>query len=101
MFLGLQDPDPDPLVRGTDSDPDPSLFGNNGCKLGFQHKILAIDKFLRLKIMCLWVSYIKKWGKKVFLVLKSLKKGVGSGSGSISQRCGSGSAQNVTDPQHC
>jgi hypothetical protein len=24
MFLGLQDPDPDPLVRGTD--PDPSLL---------------------------------------------------------------------------
>jgi hypothetical protein len=33
MFLGLPDPDPDPLVRGTD--PDPSLF-------------------LRMKIMCLW-----------------------------------------------
>jgi hypothetical protein len=29
-----------------------------------------------------------------------MKKGVGSGSGSISQRCGSGD-QNVTDPQHC
>jgi hypothetical protein len=28
MFLGLQNPDPDPLVRGTDPDqaPDPSLF---------------------------------------------------------------------------
>jgi hypothetical protein len=26
MFLGLQDPDPDPLVRGTDPAPDPSLF---------------------------------------------------------------------------
>ncbi len=26
MFLGLQDPDPDPLVRGPDLDPDPSLF---------------------------------------------------------------------------
>ncbi len=28
MFLGLSDPDPDPLVRGTDpgSAPDPSLF---------------------------------------------------------------------------
>ncbi len=23
MFLGLQDPDPDPLVRGMDPDPDP------------------------------------------------------------------------------
>jgi hypothetical protein len=28
MFLGLQDPDPDPLVRGTDPDPaqNPFLF---------------------------------------------------------------------------
>jgi hypothetical protein len=28
MFLGLQDPDPDPLVRGTEPDPapDPSIF---------------------------------------------------------------------------
>ncbi len=25
MFLGLLDPDPDPLVRGTDPDPDSSL----------------------------------------------------------------------------
>jgi hypothetical protein len=26
MFLGLQDPDPDPLVRGMDPDPDPSII---------------------------------------------------------------------------
>jgi hypothetical protein len=26
MFLGLQDPDPDPLVRGADPDPAPSLL---------------------------------------------------------------------------
>ncbi len=25
MFLGLQDPDPDSLVRGMDPDPDPAL----------------------------------------------------------------------------
>ena len=25
MFLGLLDPDPDPLVRGMDPDPDPAL----------------------------------------------------------------------------
>ncbi len=25
MFLGLQDPDPDPLVRGMDPDPDPAM----------------------------------------------------------------------------
>ncbi len=53
--------------------------------------------------MCLWVSYKKKIRKKIFFAsLKSLKKRVGSGvgSGSISQRCGSGFAQNVTDLQH-
>jgi hypothetical protein len=26
MFLGLLDPYPDPLVRGMDSDPDPSII---------------------------------------------------------------------------
>jgi hypothetical protein len=26
MFLGLLDPDPDPLVRGMDPDPDPSMI---------------------------------------------------------------------------
>jgi hypothetical protein len=26
MFLGLLDPDPDPLVRGMDPDPDPSII---------------------------------------------------------------------------
>ncbi len=25
MFLGLLDPDPDPLIRGIDPDPDPSI----------------------------------------------------------------------------
>jgi hypothetical protein len=49
--------------------------------------------FLRLKMMCLWVSYKKKNVKRIFASLKTLKKGVGSGvgsvSGSISQRCGS------------
>ena len=56
-------------------------------------------------IMCLWASHEGKiWGI-FFASLKSLKKGVGSevGSGSVSQRCGSGWVphQNVTDPQHC
>ncbi len=40
-FLGLQGPDPDPLVRGTNPDPNPSLFWNNACKIGFKQKILA------------------------------------------------------------
>ncbi len=26
LFLGLLDPDPDPLVRGMDPDPDPSII---------------------------------------------------------------------------
>ncbi len=26
MFSGLQDPDPDPLVKGMDPDPDPSII---------------------------------------------------------------------------
>ncbi len=32
MFLGLSDPDPDPLVRGIDSDPDPSINSKNSKK---------------------------------------------------------------------
>jgi hypothetical protein len=57
--------------------------------------------------MCLWVSYKKKLFSASFGSLKSLKKGVRSdvGSGSISQRYGSGYSdpdphQNVTDPRH-
>jgi hypothetical protein len=56
-------------------------------------------------MICLWASYKKNnENKYVFAFLKSLKKGVGSGSGSISQRYGFGDPdlhQNVTDPQHC
>ncbi len=59
-----------------------------------------------MKIMCLWASYEKNYEKKniFFASIKSLKKGVGSGS--ISQRYGSGDPdpdldphQYVTDPQ--
>jgi hypothetical protein len=52
--------------------------------------------------MCMLASYNKKYKKMVFFAsLKSMKKGVGSGS--ISQRYGTGdpdphSHQNVTDP---
>jgi hypothetical protein len=44
---------------------------------------------LRVKILCLRVSYKKKYEEKKFASSKSLKKGVGSGSGSSSQslRC--------------
>jgi hypothetical protein len=56
--------------------------------------------------MCLQVSYEKKYEEKFFFLasLMSLKKGVGSGSKSISQRYGSADPdpnRNVTDPQHC
>jgi hypothetical protein len=57
--------------------------------------------------MCLRVSYKENYGgkKKQFLAsLKSLKKGVGSGSGSFILRYGSADPdqhQNVTDLQHC
>jgi hypothetical protein len=32
MFLGLPDPDQDPLVRGVDLDPDPSIIKLNNKK---------------------------------------------------------------------
>ncbi len=72
------------------------------CKIKFEHNILA-KKFIKLKIMCLWVSYKKNMKKKkiLFASLKSLKKGVrsgvGSGSRSISQRYGSADP----DPHQC
>jgi hypothetical protein len=42
-------------------------------------------------MLCLWESYKKKIWKQLFCFasLKSMKKGIGSGSGSISQRYGS------------
>ncbi len=49
----------------------------------------------------------KIWKRNIFFAsLKSMKKGVESGFGSISQRYGSGDPdldphQNDTDPQHC
>jgi hypothetical protein len=56
-------------------------------------------------MMCLWASYKKKYEEFFFVSLKSMKKGVGSGvgSGSVSQRYGSGDPnphQNVTDLQY-
>jgi hypothetical protein len=81
--LGL--PYPDPLVRGTDSDPDPSLFlikVLGGLKDCLQNKILTQNvsrklKFLRLKIMRLWVSYKEKNMGNFFCILR--RKEVGSG----------------------
>ena len=55
MFLGLQDPDSDPLVRGMDPDPDPALdpdpvpqvFGPPGSGSGsFYHHAKIVRKTL-------------------------------------------------------
>jgi hypothetical protein len=67
-------------------------------------KILAKVKFLRQKIMCLRVSYKKKYEKKkLFASLKSLKKRVGSkvrsGAGSMSKRYGSRGSGSGTAPK--
>ncbi len=53
--------------------------------------------------MCLRVSYEKKYEKSKFFLqpLKSLKKGVKSGSWSVSQRCGSRSAPKCPTKYHC
>ncbi len=65
-------------------------------KTTFNTKIQQKINFFRLKIMCLRVSCKKQ--KSIFLsCLKSLKKGVGSGS--IVR--GTDTHQNVTDPQQC
>ncbi len=59
MFLGLQDPDPDALAKGPD--PVPSLLWNNACKIFAKNN-------LRLKIMCLRVSFKEKiMEKHIFL----------------------------------
>jgi hypothetical protein len=69
MFLGL--PDPDPLVRGTDLDPDPSVsykwVERTEIMLAKEKnkKNLAKILFFQLKIMCLRVSY-----KKIFCIRK-------------------------------
>ncbi len=90
-------------TRNRVRDPDPHVFWppwsgsfpflmncwadwNKACKIKFSNKILAKIKFLRLKIICLRVSYKKKYEK------------------SISQRYRSADPdphQNVTDTQHC
>jgi hypothetical protein len=73
--------------------------GNYACKKKIFTQNFSKNLILILKIVCLWVSYKKKYD--FFGSLKSLKKGVGSrgGSGSICQRYGCGDPdphQNVT-----
>jgi hypothetical protein len=49
LFWGLLDPDPDPLVKGMDLDPDPSIIKQNSKKnLGFYCFVSSFD-FLSLK----------------------------------------------------
>ncbi len=71
-------------------------------------KFLQKIKFVRLKMMCLRVSYKENMNIFLLHLASSLKKGTGSGvgsrSGSISQRVGFEDPdpyQNVTDPQQC
>jgi hypothetical protein len=47
MFLSL--PDPDPLVRGMDSDPDPSIIMQNSKKNFDSYYFLSFFDFLSLK----------------------------------------------------
>jgi hypothetical protein len=61
-------------------------------KLDFITKLWQQNKFLRLKIMCLWLSF-KKMGKKIFFCILKVTEKVGF-------VVGSGSAPKVTDPQH-
>ncbi len=53
MFLGLQDPDPDPLVRGMDPhpalDPDPSIIMKNSKKNLDSSYFVTLFEFLSLK----------------------------------------------------
>ena len=47
MFLGL--PDPDPLVRGMDPDPDPSIIMQNSKKNLDSYYFVTLFDFLSLK----------------------------------------------------
>ncbi len=47
MFLGL--PDPAPLVRGMDPDPDPSIIMQNSKKNLYSYYSVALFDFLSLK----------------------------------------------------
>ncbi len=49
MFLGLPDPDPDPLVRGMDPDPDPSIIMKNSKKNHGSYYFVTLFDFLSLK----------------------------------------------------
>jgi hypothetical protein len=89
MFLGL--PDPNPLVRGMNLDPDPSIIMQNSKKVDF-FCFLTLFDFLSLKN-----------DVNVLYLQKVISTKTFSESGSISQRQGSADPdphQNVMDPQH-
>jgi hypothetical protein len=104
MFLGLLDPDPDPLVRGMDSDPVLLLTSKNS------KKYLDSYCFVTTVPVFIFENYVNAPSKcKLFFCWHLMTKiaGSGSGSGSISQRHGSVDPgpdpdphQNVMDPQH-
>jgi hypothetical protein len=64
--------------------------------------MLAKIKFLRLKIMCLWVSSKKKYEKNFFAALQSLRKKSDPGLDPdlFVRGADPDPHQNVTDPQH-
>ena len=45
MFLGLQDPDPDPLVKGMDPDPDPALDPDPDPSIIMQNSKKKLDSY--------------------------------------------------------
>jgi hypothetical protein len=53
MFLGLLDPDPDPLVRAVDPDPDPSIILLSSSKKIRKTLILTVCDFF-------WTFYPRK-----------------------------------------
>ncbi len=103
MFLDL--PDPDPLVRGVDPDPDPSIIKQNSKKKS-RDSYCFVTSFglLIFEKRCFFYVPLKINKQKNFFfklvfvcVLKVSNEMAGSGSASesISQRL------NVMDPEHC
>jgi hypothetical protein len=46
MFLNVPDPDPDPLVRGTDPAPDPSVIKKKVVRKTLIPTVLRLDFFM-------------------------------------------------------
>jgi hypothetical protein len=86
MILGLKDPDP--LVRGTDLDPDPSIMKQKNKKILDSYCFVTVYDFLSLKM------HLQKLIRKTTLMKIA---------GSVSQRYGYSDPdpyQIVMDPQH-